>query len=172
MKVVDVANEIYVELGEPSTLSIPPITFWLRTNIGLLNSRINTDFYIDSTDFEIKTVDKSGAILEICVDEANILKKMYMIYHYDVKLRESLGAASTDTWVEISTDGTSVRRVNKIQQSQTYQTAKKTEMEDLDKLIAAYQRRASAPLQVAGDDTTAGDYGAGTDFNRPTTNPS
>lgn len=159
MKVVDIASEIYTELGEPSTLSIPPITFWLRSNIGLLNSRINTDYYVDGSDFEIKL----SKTKEISVDEANILKKMYLIHHYDVKLRESLGAASTDTWVEITTDGTSVRRVNKIQQSQTYQVAKKTEMEDLDKLTFAYQRRGSKPLQVAGDDTVAGNYGAGND---------
>ena len=162
MKVVDIANEVYVELGEPSTLSIPPITFWLRTNIGLLNSRINTDFYIDSDDFAIKMLNSSGVAVEICVDEANILKKMYLIHHYDVLLRASLGAASTDTWVEIATDGTSVRRVNKVQQSQTYQVVKKTEMEDLNNLIASYQRRGSSPLQVAGDDTVEGDYGAGT----------
>lgn len=161
MKVVDIASEIYSELGEPTTLSIPPITFWLRRNIGLLNTRLNTDFYIDEDDFEIKEKNKLETVQEISVNEANILKKMYLIHHYDVKLRESLGAASTDTWVEIATDGTSVRRVNKVQQSQTYQVAKKTEMEDLDKLIAFYQRRNAAPLQVAGDDTVAGDYGAG-----------
>ena len=162
MKVVDIASEIYTELGEPTTLSIPPITFWFRRNIGLLNTRINTDFYIDENDFEIKEKDQSDVAQEISVNEANILKKMYLIHHYDVKLRESLGAASTDTWVEIATDGTSVRRVNKIQQSQTYQAAKKTELEELDKLVNSYQRRNAAPLQVAGDDTTAGDYGSGT----------
>jgi len=160
MKVVDIASEIYTELGEPTTLSIPPITFWIRRNIGLLNSRINTDFYVDENDFEIKEKDSAGVAKEISINEANISKKMYLIHHYDVKLRESLGAASTDTWVEIATDGTSVRRVNKVQQSQTYQVAKKTEIEDLDKLIAAYNRKGSTPLQVAGDDTVAGNYGA------------
>ena len=162
MKVVDIASEVYSELGDPTTLSIPPISYWLRRNIGLLNTRINTDFYIDESDFEIKEKDKTGAEKEIAVNEANILKRMYIIHHYDVLLREALGAASTDTWVEIATDGTSVRRVNKVQQSQTYQVAKKTELEELDKLVNSYQRRNAAPLQVAGDDTVAGDYGSGT----------
>jgi hypothetical protein len=161
MKVVDIANEIYTELGEPTTLSIPPITFWLRSNIGFLNSRINEDYYVDDVDFEIKTVNADSVKQEISVNEANILKKMYLIHHYDIKLRESLGAASADTWVQIESDGTSVRRVNKIQQSQTYQVAKKTEMEDLEKLVYAYQRRGSQPIQVAGDDTVEGDYGSG-----------
>ena len=128
MKISDIANEIFMELGEPKTLSIPPIAFWLRSNIGNLNSKINSSYDIDST-FEISPT--------ITHKEKDILKKMYLIHHYDVKLRESLGAASTDTWVEISSDGTSVRRVNKIQQSQTYQSAKKSEMEELDNLVSA-----------------------------------
>ena len=150
MKIVDIANELYMELGEPSSLSIPPIAFWLRGNIGNLNSRLNTSYKINGTSYELSP--------DMGYKEKDILKKMYMIHHYDAKLRESLGAASTDTWVEISSDGTSVRRVNKIQQSQTYQVAKKTETEELYKLVHAYRISASAPLQVAGDDTVEGTY--------------
>lgn len=81
-----------------------------------------------------------------------------MVHYYDAQLRSSLGAASTDTWVEISSDGTSVRRVNKIQQSQTYQTAKKIELEELEKLVHGYKVSAAAPIQVVGDDTVEGVY--------------
>ena len=31
MKVVDIADEIFRELSEPSTLSIPAIAYWVRT---------------------------------------------------------------------------------------------------------------------------------------------
>lgn len=154
MKIVDIANEIFMELGEPSALSLPPIAFWLRTNIGNLNSRLNASYSIDGNTYELSP--------DLGYKEKDILKKMYMIHHYDTKLRESLGAASVDTWVEIQSDGTSVRRVNKIQQSQTYQVAKKTEMEDLDKLIHSYKMSDSAPLQVAGDDTVEGSYSSST----------
>jgi hypothetical protein len=151
MTVSDIANEIFMELGEPSTtLSIPAIAFWLRTNVGNLNSRLNTSYDIDATTFEITP--------DIGLKEKDIFKKLYMIHHYDAQLRASLGAASTDTWVEISSDGTSVRRVNKIQQSQTYQTAKKIELEELEKLVHSYKISASSPIQVAGNDTVEGDY--------------
>tara|TARA_B100000959_G_scaffold267984_1_gene312154 strand:+ start:35 stop:523 length:489 start_codon:yes stop_codon:yes gene_type:complete len=149
MKIVDIANEVYMELGELTSLSVPAIAFWLRTNIGNLNARLNTTYEIDS-DFEIAPA--------LGDSEKDIFKKLYVIHHYDAKLRESLGAASTDTWVEISSDGTSVRRVNKIQQSQTYQSAKKLELEELEKLIHAYKMSASAPIQVAGNDTVEGYY--------------
>ncbi len=165
MKIVDIANEIYMELGSPSDLSIPPIAFWLRTNIGFLNSKINSDYLVDEVDFEIKETN-NGITSEIGIEESYILKKLYLIHFYDVKLRESLGAASVDTWVEIESDGTSVRRVNKIQQSQTYQVAKKTEMEDLDKLIHSYKNKRSKPTQVVGDDTIAGNYWSDSESNR------
>ena len=46
MKIVDIADEIYRGLGEPSTISIPAISFWIRSNVGELNNRINTTFKI------------------------------------------------------------------------------------------------------------------------------
>jgi DNA-directed RNA polymerase specialized sigma subunit len=150
MKIVDIANEIYMELGEPKTLSIPPVAFWLRTNIGALNSKLNTTYAVNLTSFEISPT--------MGQEEKDIFKKLYLIHYYDVKLRESLGAASTDTWIEIQSDGTSVRRVNKVEQGKTYQTVKKVELEELDKMVHSYKLRASSPLQVAGDDTVVGSY--------------
>ena len=47
MKIVDIADEIFRELGEPSTISIPAISFWIRSNVGELNNRINTTFKIN-----------------------------------------------------------------------------------------------------------------------------
>ena len=154
MKIADIANEVYMELGELTSLSVPAIAFWLRTNIGNLNARLNTTYVIDPGTFEITP--------DLGLKEKDILKKLYMIHYYDAQLRSSLGAASTDTWVEISSDGTSVRRVNKIQQRQTYQTAKKIELDELEKLVHAYKVSASAPIQVAGTDTTEGYYSPST----------
>ena len=34
MKVVDIADELYREIGEPSTYSIASISYWVRYNIG------------------------------------------------------------------------------------------------------------------------------------------
>ena len=54
MKVVDIADELFRELAEPSSLSIAAIGFWLRTNIGALNNHINTSYVINATTFEIE----------------------------------------------------------------------------------------------------------------------
>jgi hypothetical protein len=174
MKVVDIANEIYTELGQPTTLSIPPIAHWLRNNIGSLNNKLNESFYVDSIDFEIKAdvKDSNGTVTktEVSDDEKVIFKKLYLIHYYDVQIRSSLGAASTDTIVEIASDGTSVRRVNKIQQSQTYQAAKKLEMEEMNQMVNAYKIKRSCPSQVAGDDTVEAAYDTGSTFDTRTQN--
>jgi hypothetical protein len=176
MKVVDIANEIYTELGQPKTLSVPPIAHWLRNNVGALNNKLNENFYVDSVDLEIKVDSTSGGTVtktEVGDDEKIIFKKLYLIHHYDIQIRDSLGAASTDTIVEIASDGTSVRRVNKIQQSQTYQAAKKLEMEEMNQMVNAYKIKRSSPMQVAGDDTVEGSYSGGSsDHNiRTQSNP-
>ena len=54
MIIVDIADDLYKELGEPSTISIPVIAFWLRCNIGALNNALNTNFNIDSSSLEIQ----------------------------------------------------------------------------------------------------------------------
>ena len=74
MKVVDIADELFNELGEPSTLSIPAITYWLRSNIGSLSNYLNEDFTVNSTSLDIeKTVDEVKVSMD--EDEKDILKK-------------------------------------------------------------------------------------------------
>ncbi len=148
MKVTDIADEIHRELAFPSSLSIPAITFWLRSNIGALNNLINASYLIDSTTLEFDT--------ELTDQEKSILKKLYMIHYYDQKIRAALGAAANDAVLEVSSDGATVRKINKNEVSKTYALVRKQESEDLIKLIASYKQNASIPLQVAGDDTMRG----------------
>ena len=61
MKIVDIADEIYRELGEPSTISIPAISFWIRSNVGELNNRINTTFKI--VDYGADAYEFSGSFI-------------------------------------------------------------------------------------------------------------
>ena len=117
-KIVDIAHEIHVEIGSPKTLATPAIAFWVRSNIGGLNNLLQTQFIVGGSAEDWEITPTFGD------DEKYVLKKMYLIHFYDMKLRESLGAAETDTVVEIETDGTRVRKVNKIQQSQTYHLLK------------------------------------------------
>ena len=186
MKIVDIADEIYRELGEPSSISIPAISFWIRSNIGELNNRINTTFKISEVgpmayeysgsfvepSYEPQAFNEADgalglsvsgdngtatvpAIVAIQPEEASILKKMYIVHYYDQQIRSTVGAASTDPVVEVASDGSRVRKINKNELSKSWMSARKAERDELDKLINAYRITASAPLQVAGDDTIA-----------------
>lgn len=81
MKTVDIADEIYRELGSPSSTSISAIAFWVRSNIGALNNYLNEAFVI-SDSYEIVGADSA----EINIQAVAILKKMYSIHDYDLKL--------------------------------------------------------------------------------------
>ena len=189
MKIVDIADEIYRELGEPSTISIPAISFWIRSNVGELNNRINTTFKIvdygpDAYEFSGSFVapenepqafnEATGAlglsvkgnngtasipaIVSIQAEEASILKKMYIVHYYDQLIRTTVGAASSDPVVEVASDGSRVRKINKNELSKTYLSLKREEYNELTDLINAYKLRKSSPVQVAGDDTVRGQY--------------
>ena len=189
MKIVDIADEIFRELGEPSTISIPAISFWIRSNVGELNNRINTTFKIvdygaDAYEFSgsfvspeyepqafnegtgalgLSVAGDNGAtsepvIVSIQAEESSVLKKMYIVHYYDQQIRATVGAASSDPVVEVASDGSRVRKINKNELSKTYISLKKEEYAELTDLINAYKLRKSSPVQVAGDDTAVGQY--------------
>lgn len=145
IKVVDIADEIHRELGSPSDLSIPAISYWLRTNIGKLNNLLYLSLTVDDTTLEFST--------DITDDQSVIFKKLYIVYYYDTKIRSTLGAAGTDSVVEVSSDGARVRKINKNELSKTWLQAKNQEYNELKQLISAYVSTQNAPIQIAGDDT-------------------
>lgn len=68
-KIVDIADEIHRELGNPTDLSIPPISYWLSTNLGQLNNLLNLTLTLDEDDLEFST-DLDGeqkVILKNCI---------------------------------------------------------------------------------------------------------
>ena len=150
-KIVDISDEIYRELGEPSDLSLASIAFWLRTNIGDLNILINKKFYIIEDTLEIGIVEDSGdAFTDI---EKSIFKMIYSIHYYERLFRNALGAASTDSTIEIDQNGFRAKRVNKNELAKTYSDLRKQIVSELDILTRNYNLNEAKPLQVAGDDT-------------------
>ena len=161
MKIVDIADEIFRELDQPTEISIPQIAFWVRVNIGTLNNLIFTEFAIDDTTLEISP--------DPAIEEKSILKKLYTTHFYDMKIRTVLGAASMDAVVEVSADGATVRKVNRNQTSQILTTIRKQEQGILEGLVENYKLNKAVPRQVAGDDTVAGGHEPHTHLNRTTT---
>lgn len=143
MTILSVADEIRRELADNS-VSTPSICFWLVNNVGSLNNLIGTNFLISS--------DSINLTPDLSQEEKSIYKKLYNIYFYDKKIREFLGAASNEIVLEVSSDGGTVRTVNKNEISKSYIQMKKLEQETLDKLISSYSSNDFKPLQVCGDE--------------------
>jgi hypothetical protein len=170
MKVVDISDAIYRDLGEPSSLSIPAIAFWVRENVGSLNNAINTEFFIKFDSLEIqRKID--GHDTNIGIDEASILKKMFTVHYYDTKIRASVVAVETDSVVEVSSDGMRVRKTSKTDIIRNLTSLKRLETEELNRMVAYYKVHKAIPRQVVGDDTVQGFYdggvgSAGIDYDR------
>lgn len=158
MKVVDIANELYLELGSPSNTGLAAISFWLRSNIGRLNSLINENLSVNESTYEIINTLSDETTEEININAAAILKKMYYLHYYDVLIRENLGASGTDSFIEVESDGMRVRRVSKTEVGRNLISIKKAENEEFNRLVTAYKTNKAAPRQVAGDDTQIGYY--------------
>lgn len=150
-KIVDISDEIYRELGEPSDLSLASIAFWLRTNIGDLNILINKKFYITDNTLEIGILEGSGDAFGNI--EKSIFKMIYSIHYYERLFRNALGAASTDSTLEITENGFTARKVNKNELAKTYAQLRKQISDELYVLSKNYNLNEVEPVQIAGDDT-------------------
>jgi len=150
MKIVDMAQEIYFELGHPSDLSVPAISYWLRNNIGILNNKINKDIVINDNTLELDP--------NLGEAEKAIYKKIYECYFYDLKIKQTLNSINSDSLLEVTDGGGTVRRINRNETSKIYLDAKKTALNELTMMISDYNINDVGPLQVAGDDTVAGSF--------------
>ncbi len=171
MKVVDIADELFREVGEPSTYSVASISYWVRANIGRLNNHINTFFEISASTYEINQQideknDNTLVSKEITIDEASILKKMFLIHYYDREIRTNISNANTDTIVQVTDQGSTVRKINKNEVVKSLSSLKKQEYEEMKDLITDYRRSQLKPRQVVGDDTTKGYYGGDSQLER------
>lgn len=158
MKVVDIANEIYLELSKPCRISIPSVAFWIRSNIGKLNNTINENFSIYEPNYEIINTLGDDTTEEININAAAILKKMYSMHYYDILIRENIGAAGADPIISVESDGMAVRKVSKTEIGRNLYNLKQAEYKELTDMIHAYKINKASPRQVAGNDTTIGSY--------------
>jgi hypothetical protein len=152
MLVVDIADSLYEDLGQPSSTSIASIAFWLRNHIGHLNTLIGTSYVLDE-DQEIMSGDN-----EIGTSEADILKQLYMVYWAKLQVKNYLGASGTESVLTIEDDGAKVTKINKTTLASEYRNLAKDEQLALDQMVNSYKRHGSLPVQVTGDDTVAAVY--------------
>ena len=103
---------------------------------------------------------------EITIDEGAILKRMFLIHYYDREIRTNITNAGTDTIVQVTDQGSTVRKINKNEVVKSLTTLKRQEYDEMRALISDYRRAEIRPRQVVGDDTIKGVHGGDERFVR------
>jgi hypothetical protein len=160
MKVADIANEFYIEFGSPSDLPVPTIAYWVRNNIGQLNSVTNSAFYIDATTLEILRLnpeDRSKTeIIEIAVEEKDVYKAIFQVYFIDREIRKNILSYTAAPVIEVAQDGNTIRMTSPTEIGRSLYAFRKAGTDALKDAITAYKVNKARPRQVAGDDTVEG----------------
>lgn len=153
MKIVDIANEIYIDAGSPTDTSIPAIAFWIRGKVGWLNTMVYEDLIVDPTTLELTD---NGT--EINTEMVSLIKQLYKVYDLDVMIRNTINSLLSDGILQVTDNlgGTSFVRANRNEMAKTLMQVRKDEIQILNQMINSYRSLTSQPSQVAGDDTMVG----------------
>lgn len=129
MRINDIANEIFEELGEPEDITQTSIGLWLDANIGSINGLLYECF-------EIK-----GEEIECFNNEAkSIFKLLYMKRYYLRQHSKNLGAGGVE-WTMIREGDSLIRRASKTDIAKEYKRAADDIQKEIDDLVAAYRNR-------------------------------
>ena len=142
MNITSISDEIYRELSLPDDISISTIAFWLRSNIGDLNTLINCDFSVDPT-----TLEFDGELNE---KQWGIFKQLYILRYYEKKIRDNLGASAYET-SSITDEDSSVKFVTRTDKAKLYMSLRKDAYEQFNKLVTSYSLDLATPLEVTAD---------------------
>lgn len=169
MKVIDLSTSVWkTELNEDSTISVPSLLAYFRYNIGDLNNLLGTCYNLNTTTLEI--VDQDGN--EINIDAATIYKYIYLLSFYGRQVRANLGVGGIDALVQATSDGGTLRFIDKTYIAKVYLQLRKDTETTLTRLVNKYKMGHQTAVQVEGDDVfvsprTFSEYnGGGTLYNR------
>ena len=137
MNLSDIADEIFTELAEPSDISQASIIYWLYTNVGALNSLLESSF---ETTASVITPSPS----EI---EKQILKKLYTLYFYGRQMNRNLGAAALVSVASVTEGNRTVRRFDRTNVAKSFKGLIEETKDELHIAVLAYKLAASTPTQ-------------------------
>lgn len=143
------AQEIYIEMGQPEDISIPYISSWFRYNIGNLNNLIGECYSLDPSTKEITP--------SLTNDSKDIFKQLWYLKYYEGQLRKTLSGVAgygvtADDWTEIREGDSVVKRTNKAEIVRGYREILRDTQALLDKLVRSYRSNNSLPHDVSGTD--------------------
>ena len=121
------------------------ISGWLANNVGLLNTKIYSQYSVQNSNFE-----PTGTFQQ---EERSIYKQMYLYEFYTKKTRQVLrGVDSSVDFVTLREGDTMITRTNKNELAKTYRGLANDAREEMERLVSSYNIYQAAPVQVAGED--------------------
>jgi len=143
----DLADEIFANEFEYDSgyAQFYYISGWLANNVGLLNTKIYSQYSVQNSNFE-----PTGFFQQ---EERSIYKQMYLYEFYTKKTRQVLrGVDSSVDFVTLREGDTMITRTNKNELAKTYRGLANDAREEMERLVSSYNIYQAAPEQVAGED--------------------
>ena len=143
----DLADEIFANEFEYDSgyAQFYYISGWLANNVGLLNTKIYSQYSVQNSNFE-----PTGTFQQ---EERSIYKQMYLYEFYTKKTRQVLrGVDSSVDFVTLREGDTMITRTNKNELAKTYRGLANDAREEMERLVSSYNIYQAAPVQVAGED--------------------
>lgn len=126
--------------GDSEVVPRSYIEAWLESNLGLLNTRINTSY--------------SGISPELDLESSAIYKEMYMAHYYRKQSRNALkglvGNSNGSDILSLKDGNSSVTFTNKNEVAKVYKSLSEECESKIDKLAHQYNMYQSEPLQLGG----------------------
>lgn len=145
MNRLELSDFIFRSLDSPEDTTIPAISYWVGFNLGALNALLKRDgaapevFSSDSlppnTPFTLVDSEIYPALNDT---EANIYALMFRIQYAERQAIKNAGAASSQSFQEMTEGNRTVRRVNKGQLSQTYMQLRVGLQQELYQMVNDY----------------------------------
>lgn len=124
--------------GDTGETNISMISGWLSANLGELNSLIYTDY--------------SGASSDLGLEEQTILKHLYLMHYYKKKSRnaiKTIGSSSpVNNILSVRDEDSAVSFINGNEVSKQFVQLSKDHLNELNKLVVAYNSYQAKPQQV------------------------
>lgn len=156
MLIVDIANSIWLENDSPQDISIPAIAYWIRTNLGKLNSVLYEDFYLNEQTLEIQK--GCPANPKVINDRAvMILKVLFRLYMADLDIRRMLVSSVRNSVLKATDQEFSIEKINKSELLKTLTALKKDTLKEFWDLVHTYRNRDTVHA-VFGDDFIEGHF--------------
>ena len=143
----DLADEIFANEFEYDSgyAQFYYISGWLANNVGLLNTKIYSQYSVQNSNFE-----PTGTFQQ---EERSIYKQMYLYEFYTKKTRQVLrGVDSSVDFVTLREGDTMITRTNKNELAKTYRGLANDAREEMERLVSSYNIYQATPVQVAGED--------------------